>query len=114
MASEKMLREKKKVLELSLKPMKKIAFSCGSSRQALLQGALSLGDERLGMVLYEAFNKNVTWKNALLDAGFEAGAMLFMERELETELPWEFMDHGISKEQLWQRYLAYKKARKID
>jgi radical SAM superfamily enzyme YgiQ (UPF0313 family) len=78
---------------------------------SILEGLLCRGDRRLSKVILAAFYQGARfdawadhfrfelWMNAFAECGIEPDAYL-RERPKEEILPWDFLDIGISKEQL--------------
>lgn len=78
---------------------------------SMLEGLLCRGDRRLSKVILAAFRQGARfdawadhfrfdlWMNAFAECGIEPDAYL-RERPKEEILPWDFLDMGISKEQL--------------
>jgi hypothetical protein len=69
-------------------------------KYALLQGALARGDRRLGPVV-EALASGGSPAAAARAAGVELESFACRPREREELLPWDFIDHGISRAYLW-------------
>jgi len=104
MASEKELSRKRRMIRKGLKEERGISIVPKSSREEVLQGILSLGDEGVGYAMVDAIEKGVSWKKALKERDVDITKLLHQERHFESELPWDFVVSEISKEQLWERY----------
>jgi hypothetical protein len=98
------LDAKRRLLERALRP-KGIGVELLSTREAYLQALLSRGDRRCADLL----------ERAHLEAGGDLRAALrlwphdpdfFVHREAGTEesLPWDFLDHGLTKKFLAREY----------
>jgi hypothetical protein len=73
----------------------------GLSRQALI----SLGDERLGRAMVRLERGRTSWKRALKDEGIDPD-MIYHERGITEELPWERVLGSDDREALLARYRA--------
>ena len=49
------------------------------------------------------------WSQALRETDINADFYVYRKRDLDEVFPWDFIDHGISKEQLKEEYLAAMK-----
>ncbi len=84
--------------------------------QSLVESVLSRGDKRLGKVIYNAFRKgsrfdgwdnkfNIKiWESAFMEEGLDIDSFISESYQLEEELPWDFIDVGVSKETLKKEY----------
>ena len=104
MADEKMLTEKRKLIKQGLKKEKNVFLSPKSSRNEILQGLLSLGDEQVGMAMSESVVNNISWKRAVKNRGIDIKSIIYQKRSFATNLPWDFIQNTISKKTLWQCY----------
>ncbi len=86
-----------------------VSFEKKSTREALLQGILSLGNRRIGEALYyrvvEGLNFTKLWEKAKVDFDF----FLFEKKDFSLFFPWDIIDTGIKKGFLLKEY---KKAEK--
>ena len=70
-----------------------------------MQGFLARGDRRVADVLpLLAAGKGL--KAACREAGLEPAAYLLRERGKNELFPWEVIDQGVTRDYLWQEYLA--------
>jgi len=99
------LKQKLGALTTALKKLGGIAVSGTPVREALVQGLLARGDRRIGERL-AALVKTGGSISGLLRAPADSapGADWFLHRPRPREeiLPWDFLDHGASKDQLWK------------
>ncbi|RKY31158.1 MAG: TIGR03960 family B12-binding radical SAM protein [Candidatus Omnitrophota bacterium] len=94
---------------------KKIKLNFHNPFMSYLECVLSRGDRRLSRVISAAFKKGArfdswpeifkfeVWQEAFLETGISADFYL-KERSLEEILPWDFLNIGITKEQLIRDY----------
>lgn len=104
MAEEGVVKERLKRLKKTLQPLKAIEVFHEVPKYAYLQGLLSRGDRRLSVWLSELKNPS-QWMKELSERGLDVRDYLYRARHREETLPWDFIDAGFSKEELWQRYL---------
>ena len=97
MNQEKELKSKMKRIEGKVKNLKGIYFEKKSIRGAILQGILSVGNRRVGEGLFYHIQENLTFAQAWRKAGVDVDSIVFKERELDSSLPWDIIDSGISK-----------------
>ncbi|MBI5875413.1 MAG: hypothetical protein HZB81_06175 [Deltaproteobacteria bacterium] len=96
------LKNKIDIIKTGLKSEKGIKLSFLSLRQGYIQTLLSVGDRRVGKILFSAYAKG--WKEALKNA--EQGPEFYVNRTkaFSETLAWDFIDNGIKKEYLWKEY----------
>ena len=116
---DEMLR-KQNYLRGLLRRIKGVSFSWHGAESSVLEAALARGDRRLSQVIERAYVLGAkfdswsekfdweAWQRAFADCGLDmeeyTGA-----RDTEEELPWDFIDAGVSKRYLLaQRALAYE------
>ena len=116
---EEMLR-KQNYLRGLLRRIKGVTFSWHGAESSVLEAALARGDRRLSRVIERAYALGAkfdswsekfdwdAWRQAFADCGADmdryTGAI-----DTSAELPWDFIDTGVSKRYLLaQRELAYK------
>ncbi|MFH1942004.1 MAG: radical SAM protein [bacterium] len=107
MENEKELMRKRKRMRQSFRGLRGVAIAPKSTKEEILQGVLSLGDERVGMAMMDRLKKNIPWKQAVEERGIRVRELLHEERPFEKKLPWDFIRSEISKNRLWERYRNY-------
>jgi len=74
---------------------------------------LSRGDRRVGKILMASHRHHGNWRQAFRETDTNPDFYVYRKRELDEIFPWDFIDHGISKEKLKEEYLiAMKEAGK--
>jgi radical SAM family uncharacterized protein len=76
---------------------------------AYIQSLLSRGDRRVGKILVTAHRSQGDWGQALRETPINADFYVYRRRDLDEIFPWDFIDHGISKEWLKEEYLTAMK-----
>lgn len=72
-----------------------------------IQALFSLGDRRVGSILLSAHKNNGNWPKAFKEINVNPDFYVYRHKALDETLPWDFIDHGISKMHL---IAEYKKA----
>ncbi len=73
-------------------------------KYAHMQGLFSLGNRMVSNVLVKILERE-DYKKACLDAKIDPDFFIFRRKDFNEILPWDFIDMGISKEQLWNEYM---------
>lgn len=105
------LEAKKKDLAGGLKHEANVKVTFDVSKWAYLQALLARGDRRCGNFL-EAALKTGSWKKAYKEVALNPDFFVHREREKDELFPWDFIDHGIKKDYLWEEYQKALKAEK--
>ena len=72
-----------------------------------IQALLSLGDRKVGKIILTAHKNDGNWPKAFKEVNVNPDFYVYRQKGIEEILPWDFIDHGISKEVL---IAEYKKA----
>ena len=70
-------------------------FNIKSERHSYYQGLLSLGDRRVADVIEIAERNGGQWRAAVAEAGLDADAYLYRDRQADAFLPWQIIDGGV-------------------
>jgi len=108
MDTEKELSLKRKLIYQGLNKKKRLTVVSKSAKEELLQGILSLGDEKIGASIIEAVSNRSNWKRVLKEKGLSVESVIHRERSFEESLPWDFIETRISKKKVWDRYQKYR------
>ena len=100
MDQEKELKRKLAKITDGLKTLRGVRIEKKSTRQAILQGLLSLGNRDVGMALFYAAEENLNYRQAWKKAGVESEQIVFRPKKLDSFLPWNMIDVGIAKSRL--------------
>lgn len=63
-----------------------------------VQALLSLGDRRVGKILLRVHQEGGNWPHALKTAVPHPDFYVYRQKDPEEMLPWDFIDHGVSRE----------------
>ncbi|MBI4307922.1 MAG: TIGR03960 family B12-binding radical SAM protein, partial [Chloroflexi bacterium] len=101
------LRQKQDLLRRGLRKVS-AHFSWVDPTEASVEALLSLGDRRVGDVIYRAWRKGCRfdawsehfrfdkWMEALAEAGLDLDFYAYRERPLDEVLPWSHIDGGVT------------------
>ena len=109
MPTEQELTQKGDLVDREIRRIPHIVLRRSSPRQAIVQGLISTGNERVGMAIYHHVVEQLPWKQACKQAGVDLTG-IHREKSRDGEFPWDFIDHGLTKEMLWQQYQHAKTA----
>jgi radical SAM superfamily enzyme YgiQ (UPF0313 family) len=105
------LKQKLKLLGQALRAERGIEMIHDVPKWAYVQALLSRGDRRVGRILSEVHRLGGDWGKALRETAINPDFYVYRERSLDELFPWDFIDHGLSKEALKEDYLkAIKEA----
>ncbi|KPJ55591.1 MAG: hypothetical protein AMJ42_06580 [Deltaproteobacteria bacterium DG_8] len=98
------LKDKLKKIQKSLKKEKKIVVTWDLPKWSYLQCLLSRGDRRVGKILIAAHNLGGNWLQAYKQVDINPDFYTYRQRALDETFPWDFIDHGVSKQSLVSEY----------
>ncbi|MEW5734199.1 MAG: radical SAM protein [Thermodesulfobacteriota bacterium] len=99
------LKDKLARVRQGLRRVPNVIVTADVPRHAFVQGLLARGDRRVFPVLEKAARTG-DWAGALRGSPVNAGFFVLRERELDELFPWDFIDHGFTKDALrreWER-----------
>ncbi len=99
------LQAKLKGIKNSLKKEKKITVTWDLPKWSYLQCLLSRGDRRVGKILMAAHELGGSFLKAYRQVDVNPDFYVYRQRSLDEVFPWDFIDHGVSKEVLAEAYL---------
>jgi radical SAM family uncharacterized protein len=99
------LKRKLKIIQRGLKGERGIEMIYDLPKWAYIQALLSKGDRNVGKILLAAHQSQGDWSRALRETNFNPDFYVYRWRDLDEIFPWDFIDHGISKEILRKEYI---------
>jgi radical SAM superfamily enzyme YgiQ (UPF0313 family) len=108
------LKEKQKWLKKALGREGGIKVSFDLPKWAYVQTLLSLGDRRAASMLLLSHVHGEDWKKAFTHSEINPDFFVHRPKELDENLPWDFIDHGIFKEHLIKEYKLSLKGEESD
>jgi radical SAM family uncharacterized protein len=103
------LKKKLRMIQRGAQGEKGIEMIHDLPKWAYVQALLSRGDRRVGKMLMATHKCQGNWSQALRETSINADFYVYRKRDLDEIFPWDFIDHGISKEQLKEEYLKAMK-----
>lgn len=97
------LKEKLRFIKKSLRNETNVFVFHDLPKYAHMQGVFSLGDRRIFSLIKE-MAINGDFKKACINSGIDIDFYIFRKKDFEEILPWDFIDTGIKKEELWKQY----------
>jgi radical SAM superfamily enzyme YgiQ (UPF0313 family) len=98
------LKQRIKKLKRGLGAVANVKVHADVPRWAYIQALLSRGDRRLAPLLAILGQQNSNLSKATREINLNPEFYVYREREREELLPWDFIDHGLSKDYLWNEY----------
>jgi len=100
------LKQRIKKLKRGLGAVANVKVHADVPRWAYIQAVLSRGDRQLAPLLAVIGQQKSNWSEATKAINVNPEFYVYREREREELLPWDFIDHGLSKDYLWNEYQA--------
>jgi radical SAM superfamily enzyme YgiQ (UPF0313 family) len=104
-------------LKAALRPLKgRVRAEYGDPRLAFLEGLLSRGNRQVGSIIESAWRSGATfdgwresfsfdaWQQALAQSEVSPAEFLYAPLPLDSELPWQIVDPGVSRTFLQEEY----------
>jgi radical SAM superfamily enzyme YgiQ (UPF0313 family) len=98
----KELKQRQKLIRQELSGVKEVRVHTDLPKWAYTQALLARGDRRVGDMLLLAWEHG--WPKALRQSPVNPDFFVSRERKPEELFPWDFLDHGLKKEFLWEEY----------
>jgi radical SAM superfamily enzyme YgiQ (UPF0313 family) len=105
------LQDKIKIISHGLRREGNVRTTFDVPKWAYVQALLARGDRRVGSFL-EAALKTGSWKKAYKEVDLNPDFFVSRERDRDELFPWDFIDHGLKKDYLWEEYQKALKAEK--
>jgi radical SAM family uncharacterized protein len=103
------LKKKLRAIRREVQGMRGVEMIYDLPKWAYIQALLSRGDRRVGKILMEVHHNQGDWGRALRETIVNSDFYVYRKRDLDEVFPWDFIDHGISKERLKEEYLTAMK-----
>ena len=98
------LKQRLTIISRGLRKEKKVTVTHELPQRGYLQAILSRGDRRVSAFLIRALETGNTWSSVLKEVPLNPDFYVYRTRDFSETLPWDFIDHGIDREALWQEY----------
>ncbi len=101
-----LLKKRVKQIKRALGGVPNVRVHADVPRWAYIQALLSRGDRRLAPLIATVCGNGGNWPKAIKMVNVNPDFYVYRERERKELFPWDFIDHGVSKDYLWQEYQA--------
>lgn len=98
------LKERIKRVKRGLQGEARIRVHADLPKWAYYQALLARGDRRVADLLLRVHQAEGDWGQACRHSPLNPDFFVLRERPREELLPWDFIDHGVSKDYLWAEY----------
>lgn len=109
MDKEENLQYKMKIIADGIKKMKGVFIEKKSIREAILQGILSMGNQRVGEGILHRVEENLKFSKAWEKAGVDIDYLIFTRKDYDTFSPWDLIDAGVDKNYFWKEFVRAEK-----
>ena len=100
------LHRKLKLIKNALRKVANVEVTHDVPKWSYIQALLSRGDRRVGEILLAVHQADGDWKRAFRKTNINPDFYVYRERNRDEILPWDFIDHGVNKDWLWEQYVA--------
>jgi radical SAM superfamily enzyme YgiQ (UPF0313 family) len=108
------LKQRIKRLKRGLGSVANVRVHADVPRWAHTQALLSRGDRRLAPLLNAVVENNGNWPKAVKSVNVNPDFYVYRHRQRQELFPWDFIDHGVSKQYLWSEYQAALQGQSTD
>jgi radical SAM superfamily enzyme YgiQ (UPF0313 family) len=98
------LKSKIKFLRQGLGALHHLQLTVDQPDNAYFQAMLARGDRRVGEILLRLSCEGGNWRQVCRQSGVDPDFYAVRTRDQEELLPWEIVDHGLSRSYLWHEY----------
>jgi len=97
------IKRKLRVILSSLRKEAKVTVIHDLPKWGYIQTLLSQGDRRVGSLIMQACLEG-GWSHVMQSSSINPGFYAYRTKRFTEALPWDFIDHGISRHRLWKEY----------
>jgi radical SAM family uncharacterized protein len=101
------VRKRMRKIETALRKEPSVKVIHDLPKWNYIQALLSLGDRKVANILLSAHRNDGNWPKVFKEVNINPDFYVYRHKGIEETLPWDFIDHGVSKEYL---IAEYKKA----
>ncbi len=98
------LKRRIKKLKRGLAAVANVKVHADVPRWAYIQALLSRGDRQLAHLLAMVPRQNGNWTKAIKRVNVNPEFYVYRKRDREELFPWDFIDHSVTKDYLWNEY----------
>jgi radical SAM superfamily enzyme YgiQ (UPF0313 family) len=96
------LKKRLKLVSREFHGVKEVRVHTDLPKWAYVQALLARGDQRVGDILLAAHRRG--WSRAFRESPINPDFFTLRERHPDELFPWDFIDHGLKKDYLWEEY----------
>jgi radical SAM superfamily enzyme YgiQ (UPF0313 family) len=96
------LKKRLKLVRQGVQGVKEVRVHTDLPKWAYIQALLSRGDRRVGDLLLAAHRQG--WTRAFRESPVNPDFFTLRKRRANELFPWDFIDHGLQKDYLWDEY----------
>ena len=100
------LKQRIKKLKGGLGRVANVKVHADVPRWAYVQALLARGDRNLAPLVEIVSQKGGNWTQAIKAVNVNPEFYVYRQRDRDELFPWDFIDHGVSKDYLWSEYQA--------
>ncbi len=105
------LKKKIRQVKNDLRKVANVRVHADVPRWAVIQGLLSRGDRKVADILELVHQNGGNWPQSLKQTPINPAFYVHRERTRDEILPWDFIDHGLTKDFLWREYRRAARAK---
>jgi radical SAM superfamily enzyme YgiQ (UPF0313 family) len=99
-----LLKQRIKKIKRGLGSVANVRVHADVPRWAYIQALLSRGDRRLAPLLAAVVENGGNWSQAMKKVNVNPEFYVYRERGRDELFPWDFIDHGVSRDYLWEEF----------
>jgi radical SAM superfamily enzyme YgiQ (UPF0313 family) len=104
MAGQRTIRDRLKKVRQGLRKDPNVTVTHGLAQWAYLQALFSRGDRRVSRFVLAGGRPDTRWNTLFRSSSLNPDFYVHRQRDREELFPWDFIDHGISKDSLYREY----------
>jgi radical SAM superfamily enzyme YgiQ (UPF0313 family) len=98
------LKDRARWIQNALRRVPNVRVHFDLPKWAYIQALLSRGDRRAGLFIEKVALEGLSWTQAMRGVPFNPDFWVLRDRDHGELFPWEIIDHGVSRDYLWQEY----------
>jgi radical SAM superfamily enzyme YgiQ (UPF0313 family) len=98
------LKDRIKVVKRELQGQPRVRVHADLPKWAYYQALLARGDRRVSSLLQSVHHLGGDWAKACRQSPLNPDFFVLRERPRDEFFPWDFIDHGVNKNYLWEEY----------
>jgi len=104
MTDQRTIRDRLKKVRQGLRKDPNVTVTHGLAQWAYLQALFSRGDRKVSRFVQAGARPDTRWNSLFRSSSLNPDFYVYRQRDREELFPWDFIDHGISKDTLTREY----------